>query len=921
MQKKSLVVNGVQRTLIVDPESTLADVLRRQLLLTGTKVGCNDGICGSCSVLLDGKLVRSCIVKMKKVPDNAAVTTIEGIGTPDHLHPIQKALIVHGAIQCGFCLPGFVVSTKALLNKNPSPTREEVRNWFDKNLNACRCTGYKQIIDAVMHTAAVMRGDESPETLEYIPQSDGRIWGSKYPRPSSVAKVTGTADYGADLGLKMPPGTLQLALVQAKVSHANILSIDTSQAEKMPGVFKVVIHKDVKGKNRINGLVTFPTGNKCDGWDRPILCDTKIFQYGDAIAIVCADTKEQALAAAEKVHVELEMLPAYMNAPEAMAEDAIEIHPGTPNVYFEQGVVKGEDTAPILQAAPCVVENDYYIQRQPHLTIEPDMGFAYYDDEGRLTIHSKSICLYLHAAMIADGLGVELAKLRMVQNTAGGTFGYKFCPTLEALVGVACMATGRPVYLEYDYEQFITYTGKRSPFFINLKFGADGHGRLQAMESKYYVDHGAYSEFGDLLTQKGAQFIGAGYDIRNIRGKGYTVCTNHAWGSPYRGYGSPQSEFASESLMDQLAAKTGIDPLELRYLNVYRPGSTTPTGQPPEVYSLPEMIDVLRPKYLAAKEKAGRESTADKKKGVGVAIGIYGAGGDGADVAEAWAELKPDGVAIYTTWGDHGQGADMGVLGTAHEALLPLHVRPEAIQLMINDTGIAPDGGPAGGSRSQVTVGNAIKFACENLVQAMKKEDGYYYSYDEMVARGLPLRYVGKWASGLTVCDDKTGQGTPIENYMYGVFMAEVEVDVNTGKVAVEKMTLVADVGKINNQLIVDGQMYGGIVQGIALALSEDFEDIHKHTNIVKCGLPFANDVPDDIELIYVQTPRPKGPFGASGVGELPNTAPHAAIINAVYWATGLRITQLPARPEKVLAGLASMKEKEYQSAPGEKVQ
>ena len=907
MQKKSLVINGQIKTVIVNPESKLSDVLRKQLFLTGTKVSCDDGICGACSVILDGKLVRSCIIKMKRVPDGARITTVEGIGTPELLHPIQKALILYGAPQCGFCMPGFVVSIKALLDQNPSPTREDVRNWFQKNLNACRCTGYKPIVDAVMDAAAVLRGDQSPDTLEFHLPPDGRIWGAKYPRPSSVAKVTGTAQYGADLGLQMPAGTLQLALVQAEVSHANILGIDTSEAEKMPGVAKVVTYKDIKGRNRINGLVTFPT-NKCDGWDRPILCDSKVFQYGDAIAIVCADTKEQALAAAKKVKVDLEELPAYLNAPAAMAEDAIEIHPGTPNIYFEQGVVKGEDTKPIMESAAYVVENNYYTQRQPHLTLESDIGFAYYDEEGRLTIHSKSIAMYLHATMIADGLGIEVSKLRMVANTSGGTFGYKFCPTLEALVGAACMATGKPVYLEYDYKQFITYTGKRSPFFLNVKLGADSQGKLLAMESDWSVDHGAYSEFGDLLTHKGAQFIGAGYDIPNIRGKGRTVCTNHAWGAPYRGYGSPQSEFASESLMDDLAAKIGMDPLELRYLNVYRPGATTPTGQIPETFCLDKMIDIIRPKYLVAKEKAARESTPEEKKGAGVSIGIYGAGGDGPDLAEAWLDYQEDGVLVSTVWGEHGQGADAGILGTAHEALYPLRIPPEKIRIEFTDTAKAPDGGPAGGSRSQVVIGNAIKVCCENFLQAIQKPDGSYMTYAEVVGNGLPTHYVGKWSSPTAVGDPNTGQGVPILNYMYGVFLAEVTVDMKTGKIRVDKVTIVANVGRINNRLVVDGQIYGGIVQAIGFALYEDFEDIHKDINMVRCGIPFAKDVPDDIEIIYYDDPRKSGPFGASGVGELPNTGPHSAIINAVYWATGARIRHLPAYPSKVLAALEELK-------------
>lgn len=903
MQKKLLVINGIPKTLVVDPEATLADVLRKQLLLTGTKVSCNDGHCGACSVILDGKLTLSCIVKMKRVPEGANIVTVEGIGTPEKLHVIQKAFIVYGAAQCGFCIPGFVVSTKALLDRNPSPTREEVRAWFTQHHNACRCTGYKPIVDAVMDAAAVIRGEKPAADLEFRMPADGRIWGSKYPRPTAVAKVTGTLDYGQDLGLKMPSGTLQCALVQAEISHANILSIDTSEAEKMPGVFKVVTHKDVKGKNRITGLITFPT-NKGDGWDRPILCDTKVFQYGDAIAIVCADTIEQARAAAEKVKVELEPLPAYMSAPEAMADDAIEIHPGTPNVYFEQKIAKGPDTKPLMEQAAYTVEGDFYLQRQPHLTIESDIGFGYFDELDRLTIHSKSIGLHLHHAMIAPGLGIDPEKLRLVQNPAGGTFGYKFSPTLEALVGVACMATERPCYLEYDYQQFIAYTGKRSPFWMHGKLAADKEGKLLALETDWSVDHGPYSEFGDLLTLRGAQYMGAGYDIPSIRGLGRTVATNHAWGSAFRAYGSPQSFLMSESLVDELAEKMGMDPLELRYKNVYRLGATTPTGQEPDAYSFPEMFDMLRPLYKAAKEKARAESTPERKKGVGISLGIYGAGLDGADSAEAWVELTRDGVTVYATWHDHGQGADMGIVGTAHEALRALEIEPEQIKLVMNDTGLTPNGGPAGGSRSQVVLGNAIKNACENLVEAMRRPDGGLRTYNEMVADGIPLRQVGKWTAAIGQACDEHGQGRPFSCYMYAVFMAEVAVDTKTGKATCEGFTSVVDAGKINNKLVVDGQMYGGIAQGIGLALTEDYEDIHKHTTLIACGLPYARDIPDKFDIYYVETPRMYGPFGSSGIGEAPLTASHVAVINAIKDATGVRITHLPARPEKILAGL-----------------
>jgi aldehyde oxidoreductase len=908
MIKKTLKINGVDKVIIARSDDTLANVLREQLGLTGTKVGCGEGQCGSCNVIMDGGLIRSCVTKISKVSDGASITTIEGIGTPNNLHPIQLSWIVHGGSQCGFCTPGFIVSAKALLDQNAKPTRDQVRDWFQSHRNACRCTGYKQLVDAVMDAAKVLRGEMKAEDLMYKLPKDGQIWGGKYPRPSAVAKATGTLDYGGDLGLKLPAETLYLALVQAKVSHANIRGIDTSEAQKMPGVYKVVTHRDVKGKNRITGLITFPT-NKGDGWDRPILCDTKVFQFGDAIAIVCADTEQNARAAAEKVKVDLEVLPAYMSMPEAMAEDAIEIHPGTPNVYFELPIAKGKDTKPVMGSAAHVVEGEYYLQRQPHLTMEPDVGFAYFDDDGRLTIHSKSIALYLHHAMIAPGLGIEPEKLRLVQNPAGGTFGYKFSPTMEALLGVACMATGRPVFLRYNYYQHITYTGKRSPFWMKIKYGADKNGKIMAMETDWSVDHGPYSEFGDLLTLRGAQFTGAGYGIPNIRGKGRTVCTNHAWGSAFRAYGSPQSFLASESLMDELAVKMKMDPLELRAKNVYRPGDTTPVGQAPEVYSFPEMIDKLRPLYKTAKEKARKESTPESKKGVGISLGIYGCGIDGPDSSEVWVELTKEGVTLSSTWEDHGQGADMGALGTAHKALSPLGIRPDQIRLVMNDMALAPNSGPSGGSRQQVITGNAIKNGCDLLLAAMRKPKGSYRTYDEMVAEKIPLRYSGKWTASMnTNCDLQTSQGSPFAIYMYGLFMAEVAVNTKTGKTTVEGYTVIADIGKINNKLVVDGQIYGGVAQGIGLALSEDFEKLDKHTSLLACGIPYPKDIPDRFDIHYVETPRENGPFGAAGVGELPLTSSHVAVLNAIHDATGVRIRHLPALPEKVLAGLKTLK-------------
>lgn len=913
MIKKTLIINGATRTLLVEEEETLALVLRERLLLTGCKIGCGEGHCGACNIIMDGKVTRACVMKMKRVPENARITTIEGIGTLSDMHPLQVAWMAYGCAQCGFCSPGFIMTAKVLLDSNPSPTRTEVRSWFDKNRNLCRCTGYKPLIDAVMAAAQVMRGEISKEDLIFKQTGDS-IVGTTYIRPSAAQKVTGTWDFGADEALKMPEDTLRLALVQATVSHALLKNVDTSKAENIPGVFKIITAKDVPGKNRINGLVMLPLNNKCDGWDRPILCDEKIFQFGDAIAIVAADTEAHAKAAAEAVNVEFEKLPAYMNAMDAIADDAIEIHPGTPNAYYETSCIKGPDLD--FENAPNVIEIESYCSRQPHLHLEPDCGYAYIDEDGMLTIHSKSIGIHLHMPMIADGIGIPMEKLRIVQNHAGGTFGYKFSPTNEALLGVAALVCQRPVSLVFNQFQNITYTGKRSPAFMHIKLAADEKGKLLGLWGDNYVDHGPYSEFGDLLTHRLSQFTGAGYHIPTIRNKNTTVFTNHAWGSAFRAYGSPQSFMGSEIAIDVLAAKMGMDPFDIRELNCYKEseGSTIPTGYKPDVYCLEEMYKKARPLYEAAKARVAEKNAASDGRyryGIGVSSGVYGCGLDGVDSSQAYAELNPDGtVTMYASWEDHGQGADMGVLVSAHETLRKAGIKPEQIHLVMNDTKLTPNSGPAGGSRSQVMSGNACRLAAENLLAAMEKDDGTYRTYDEMKAEGLETKVLGQWVA--TYCadhpiDQATAQGEPFSVYMYSLFLPEVCVDTETGKVKVEKFTCVADVGTIMNKLLVDGNFYGGLAQGIGLALSEDFEDLSKHTSLKNCGIPYPNDVPDDIELHYTETYRPEGPYGAAGCGEAPLDAPHPAILNAIYNATGARITRVPAKPDVVLAALKAL--------------
>ncbi|HWQ80310.1 MAG TPA: molybdopterin cofactor-binding domain-containing protein [Anaerovoracaceae bacterium] len=909
-QKKVLILNGVERMFLCDPDAdSLADVIRR-LGLTGTKIGCNTGQCGACSVILDGKLVRSCTKKIKNVNDYSSVFTIEGMGTADNLHPLQLAWMVHGGVQCGFCTPGFIVSAKALLDENPNPAREEVREWFKTHRNACRCTGYKQLVDAVMDAAKVLRGEKTMEDLAWKLPEDEKIYGTKIPRPFALSKVLGTCDYGDDLAIKTPD-LLHLAVVMPGVSHANIKGIDYSEAEKAPGVFKIVTSKDVKGLNRI----TFPLGHPralADGFEHPLLLDTKVFRLGDVVALVAADTPRHAREAAKLVKLELEPLPEYMDSLDSMADDAIQVHPGAPNIFLEVPVFKGEDTRKAIEESEYVVEGSFSTTRQPHLTIEPDVAQAYLDPDGILTIHIKSHGIYLTQALIAAGLGLPPEKIRIIQNPSGGSFGYAISPFMAGVVGSAALATGRAVSLTLSYEEHMHITGKRAASYSNGRLACDKNGKLKAIEFELAYDKGSYSELATPLIEAGIHFYGWPYTIPNVMGLGKAVFSNQSYSTAYRGFGAPQAMNSSENLMDMLAEKVGMDPLEFRYINVFRQGDISNCGVSPKVFPMAGILERLRPRYQSLIERARKESTPLKKRGVGVAVGSYLIGTPG-DHAEIYLELNPDGtVTNFNTWEDIGQGGDVGTLVHTHEALRPLGLRPDQIKLVMNDTALCPNTGLAAGSRSHFMCGRATLDGAEKLLDAMRKPDGTYRTYDEMKAEGIPTKYTGVYDQGSETygVDPNAGQGNPCIEYSYSAYATEVEVDVATGKVTVLAMHCVADVGPVGNYLALDGQVYGGMEHMIGFALSEDYSDPKKHKTLIGAGFPYIDMIPDgdNYTVEYIETKRPDGPHGSCGASEAFQTGGHVSVISAIYNAVGVRINTLPATPEKVKAALEARK-------------
>ena len=903
----SLTINGVERFVVCDPEKDNLAVVLRRMGLTGTKIGCGIGVCGACSVILNGELVRACTRRMKNVKEHSEILTIEGIGTPQHLHPLQQAFITYGGVQCGFCSPGFIVSAYALLQKNPNPTRQEVRQWFKDHRNVCRCTGYKPIVDAVMAAAKVMRGEATMEDITYKYEGED-IYGSRHPRPTALAKVTGLCDYGDDIKLKMPDGVAHLALVLSTVHHAKIISIDTSEAEKMPGVIKVLTAKDVKGTNNMASPAHTPRQKGVGATDFPVICGEKINRRGDVVAVVCADTEEHARAAAKKVKQNLEILPAYLTFPEAVAPNAIQLHKTLPNFYMEQPVFKGEeDIASLIDNAPFKVEGSFHSQHEPHLPIEPDVLQAYVDTEGKMTIQCKSQSLGENIDVISVACGIPKENIRMIMNPAGGSFGYTTTPNMCCVVVTAVQNLNMPVTLTLSYDEFNHTSGKRSATYSNGRIACDENGKIIAAEYDVALDHGAYAVVAGLIFNNLVSVGFHGYNIPNIRALARGGATNHAFNTAYRGFGAPQIYTTTEALIDMLAEKAGIDPWEFRYINAARPGDLTINSRPYHAYPYPAMLEKIKPVYDAYKAEAEKAKAEGRHVGVGLSMGGFLITIGMFDQSDVALELNPDGtITFYNTWEDVGQGGDIGSLTHAVKALAPLDIKPEQIRLVMNDTAKCPDSGLAAASRSHYMVGNATIDAANKLIEAMRKPDGTYRTYDEMVAEGIPTKYFGHYDQfniGLPPgLDPNTGEGEKNPDFMYAVNCALVEVDVNTGKVQVLRYTTVADVGVIGNRLAVEGQAYGGLSHSIGFALSEIYDAQDKHGNIVGCGIPTIDMIPDDLNVIFIETPRKAGPHGSCGCSECFQSSGHMAVINAINNACGIRIYALPATPDKIKA-------------------
>ncbi|MBI2305409.1 MAG: molybdopterin-dependent oxidoreductase [Chloroflexi bacterium] len=901
----SFTLNGRMTTVAAPPDRSLLQVLRDELRITGTKKACDGGECGSCTVLVDGKAAMSCRLPLGRM-EGRSVMTIEGLGTPEKLHPLQQAFVDLGAVQCGYCTPGMIMQSLALLLANPNPSREEVVRRLSRNL--CRCTGYVRIVEAVLYAAHLMRGGER-RSLE------GGVVGARVERVDARDKVTGRALYATDV---FREGMLYARVLWSPHQHARILKV--SEAERQPGVVAVLTAGDIPGTNTMRpGL---------EGW--PLLAQGRVCYVGDPVAVVVADSEDRAGEAVGRIKVDYQVLPAVFDPVEALKEDAPQVSLRG-NLDYTRRIVKGSVEEGFRQA-DAIVENTYITPFQEHAYMEPDAALAFLDSEGRVVVQACTQWPHASQAAIANILGIETEKVRVMPTLIGGGFGGKYVEFCWLAAALATFKTRRPVKLVLTREECFIHTKKRHAFQIRLRTGATKDGKLTALQAELIGNSGAYPT-GTPVTQDfpmAVVHVTGPYEVPHVLVEGKAVATNVPKSGAFRGLGGIQICWAWESQMDLLAAKLGIDPWELRYRNALQVGSATGTGQVlTESVGLKKTLEAIKPYYQQA--LASLTNSEDRRRGVGLGCMWRGYGGQMGGEIEAHVELLPDGkVQVATSGVEMGQGLWTVMSQIAAQELgVPL----EAITLISGDTLLTSQkGSGTSGSKTTYLMGNAVHDGARKLkafllreaaevleekVENIRLEDGYLFSaldpsqrlsLERLAAisrgKGLSTRQTGifdyRFAAYL---DPETGQGSYCYLYAFSTQMAEVEVNTATGEVKVLRVVSADDVGRVIHPPSLEGQIHGGIMQGLGYTLMEDFIP-GKSRSFKDYPIPTTRHMPEMITMA-VEEPVTSGPFGAKGAGESAVVAPPAAIVNAIAHAIGTRVYRLPAVPQRVLDAIA----------------
>ncbi len=903
--KLTMQVNGYEVTVEASPDAMLADVLREQLRLTGVKVGCGEGECGTCTVLLDGEAVASCMMPASKAHGHE-VLTVEGLAGPQgELDPIQKAFLAEGAVQCGFCTPGMLMAARALLDRNMDPSEAEIRQTFTGHL--CRCTGYHPIIRAVRRAAEARRCGSEIE-LDFGVDPD--VVGRAVVRKDGVAKVTGAHQFGAD---SRAEGELHAVAVFSTRPYAELLGLDTSRARAMDGVVAVLAAEDVPGTNAHGVIIPH----------QPVFVPPgeRVRSISDVLALVVAETEQAARDAVLAVDVEYRVLEGVFTPYEALAPGAPILHPPRPgdepsNVMYGTHVEKG-DVEAAMAGAEVIVEGRFSTPFVEHAYLETEAGAADVNADGIVTVRMASQAVAFHHRGVASVLGLPPDRVRLVHVPPGGGFGARNDLSLHPYLALAAWYTGRPVKMALSRAESLRFHTKRHAMEHTVRLGASGDGRIVALMCDILADTGAYSSAGIPVLDQATLFATGPYDIANVRIQGLAVYTNNVACGAMRGFGIPQSAFAVESLVDELACKLGMDPFEVRRINGLRVGSATATGQVLTA-SVPylQTLDLVE-EALAEAERTLPPPTAGHRRGVGVAS-CYKNVGLGLGMPEPTSvaiDLSPGGRVLVRFGGaELGQGAETVVAQMAAQAL---GVPYDLVDLLACDTARTPDGGITSASRTTFMSGNAVIEAAPRFLKRLAAllPDGARLSRETLAILGRDLQARGEMLSVEHIYQPPptypleargVEEGTKFVSFSYATQAAIVDVDEASGEVHVRKMIAAHDVGRTINPHGAEGQIEGSCLMGMGYAVSEEFilERGHLATDtLAKVGIPVIQDAPP-VEVRLIEDPDPNGPYGAKGIAEAAAIPTAPAILNAICRATGTRIRRLPATPDRVALAL-----------------
>lgn len=850
----TLTVNGIEH--VVDEDKPLLRYLRDDLALNSVKDGCSQGACGTCTVVVDGRAQRACVLKTSRL-DGKHIITVEGLSELER-EAYVHAFGVKGAVQCGFCTPGMVMSAKALLDANPDPSEDDIKGALRSNL--CRCTGYKKIIEAIQLVAAILRGEEE------LPEAEPwELYGVGDPafRVDVREKVLGTGVYADDIAL---PGMLHACALRSAYPRARVLSIDADEARALDGVACVLTAADVP----VNKV-----GHIQQDWDVMIAEGEVTRCVGDAICLVVAKTRELAERARDLVHVEYEPLEPVRDVFAAIAEDAPKIH-SAGNLCQQRHVTRGNAAQALASSAYTVTER-FSTPFTEHAFLEPECAVALPYGDG-VKVYTSDQGTYDTRKEIAHMFGWDATPERVVveNKLVGGGFGGKEDVSVQHLACLAAFKLGRPVKMRMTRDESIRFHPKRHAMEATFTLGCDEQGMLTGLDCEIYFDTGAYASLcGPVLERACTHAVGP-YTYQNTDIRGYGYYTNNPPAGAFRGFGVCQSEYALECCLDLLAEKVGIDPWQIRYINAIEPGAALPNGQiADQSTALKETLEAVRDVYMSNKDRAG---IACAMKNAGVGVGLPDKGRARLDVAGGVVE-------VYTAATDIGQGCTTVFTQMVCESC---GLSREQVRVMPPNTENSPDSGTTSGSRQTLITGEAVRAAAAELRRAM---DGLTGDARERL-RALEGQ---SFSNEFFEPTDPLGSDkpNPKSHVAYG-YATSVAILDDEGRIT--DVYQAHDSGRVVNPIAIQGQIEGGVLMSMGYALTEQFplKDCVPTAKLGTLGLFHADKIPN-IHAIYVEKEELL-PFayGSKGVGEICSIPMAQAIAGAYYALDGKMRTSLP---------------------------